>query len=331
MYRLKQFAVKYSVIIVMFFLVIMFSFMSPHFLTWRNISNLLNQNTYFIIASVGLGTLMISGGIDLSVGFQMALVGVVTAILMTVVHLPVWAAVSAGLLLGTILGLINGFIIASNPRIFPIIVTIAISTIYQGIAFQITQAKTYRMFPDGFRLISNGELFGLRYDLYIAVFSVLVMQYILKKTYLGRHIMATGGNYEAARLSGIEVKKIRVAMYGVCGFLFALATMDMIAKSNTTNASFGAGTEFTCMTAAIIGGISFKGGKGSMFGLVVGILVLQILGNGMQLAGLGTYSQYIIEGLILLLAIVLDSIDVKTAVRKKEPEVREIAGAEAEG
>jgi ribose/xylose/arabinose/galactoside ABC-type transport system permease subunit len=293
MYKLKQFAVKYSVMVVMVFLIIIFSFMSPVFLTWQNIINLINQNTYFIIAAVGLAFVMIGGGIDLSVGYQMSLVGVITAIFMTELALPVWLSVIIGLITGTVLGMIIG-VIVTKLKIFPLIVTLAMSTVYQGISYQISQAKTYRQFPLSFRMLSTGGIFGIRFDVLLAFAIVLIAVYIFKYTYLGRHIFAVGGNREAARLSGISVIKITVLLYSVCGFLFAMATMDMISKSNTTASNFGPGTEFTCMTAAIIGGISFKGGKGNMGGLVVGVFVLQILGNGMQLAGLGTYSQYIV-------------------------------------
>lgn len=249
MQNIKQFAVKHSVVIVMLALIVVFSFTGSSFLTVKNLTNLINQNTYFLIASVGLAFVMIGGGIDLSVGYQMSMVGVVTAILMTEMKLPVPLCMLTGLLLGTLLGTINGLIV-TKLKVFPLIVTLGMSTVFQGISYQITQAKTYRSFPD---------------------------------------------------------------------FLFALATIDMIAKANTTSSSFGPGTEFTCMTAAIIGGISFKGGKGGMLGLVVGVFVLQILGNGMQLAGWGTYSQYIVKGLILLLAIALDGVQLRPeAVRKKE-------------
>jgi ribose/xylose/arabinose/galactoside ABC-type transport system permease subunit len=310
MYKLKLLAVKYSVLVVMVILIIMFAFLSPVFLTWQNIGNLINQNTYFIIASVGLAFVMIGGGIDLSVGYQMSLVGVVTAILMTELHLPVWVSVSIGLILGSALGGFIGLIITKF-KVFPLIVTLAMSTVYQGISYQISQARTFRQFPASFRILSTGSLFGIRYDVYLALIVVLAAVYIFKSTYLGRHILAVGGNNEAARLSGIPVKKITIFLYAICGFLFALATMDMISKSNTTASNFGPGTEFTCMTAAIIGGVSFKGGKGNMGGLVIGVFVLQILGNGMQLAGWGTYSQYIVKGLILLLAIAFDGIELK--------------------
>jgi ribose/xylose/arabinose/galactoside ABC-type transport system permease subunit len=315
MYKLKQFAVKYSVMVVMLALIIMFSFISPFFLTWQNIFNLINQNTYFIIASVGLAFVMIGGGIDLSVGYQMSLVGVITAICMTVLLLPVWLSVSIGLVTGMLLGFTIG-VIVTRLKVFPLIATLAMSTVYQGISYQISQAKTYRQFPASFRLLSTGGILGLRYDVLLAAAVVLGGAYIFNQTYLGRHILAVGGNREAARLSGIPVNKITVFVYTLCGFLFAVATMDMISKSNTTTSTFGPGTEFTCMTAAIIGGISFKGGKGSMGGLVVGVFVLQILGNGMQLAGWGTYSQYIVKGLILLLAIGFDGIELRPDTRR---------------
>lgn len=305
-------AIKNSVLIVMILLIIMFSFTSSAFLTPINIINLINQNTYFIIASVGLAFVMLGGGIDLSVGYQMSLVGVITAILMTEKNIPVPMAVSVGLAVGIILGFISG-IIVTKLNVFPLIVTLALSTVYQGLSFQLTQARTYRHFPESFRALSMGSFLGIHYDVYLAIAVVLIAAFILNKTYLGRHILATGGNAEAARLSGIPVNFIKVLVYVICGFLFAVATLDMISKSNTTSSTFGPGTEFTCMTAAIIGGISFKGGKGSMSGLVVGVFLLQILGNGMQLSGWGTYSQYIVKGLILLLAIVFDSLELKPA------------------
>jgi ribose/xylose/arabinose/galactoside ABC-type transport system permease subunit len=129
--------------------------------------------------------------------------------------------------------------------------------------------------------------------------------------------MAIGGNEEASRLAGIKTKSLRVAVYGICGFFVAIATMVMIAKANTTSSSFGPGTEFTCLTAAIIGGISFMGGEGNMFGLVTGVFMLAVLGNGMQLAGWGTYAQYIVKGMILLGAVTFDEYQKMSRLSKK--------------
>lgn len=316
MLKVKQFAVKYSVMLMMLCLIVIFSFTSSSFLTVTNMMNLITQNTFYIICSVGMAFVMISGGIDLSVGYQMSLVGVVIAMLMTQYSLPVPIAVIIGLLLGTALGTFNGLIV-TRLRLFPLIVTLAMSTVFQGISYMISGARTFRSYPDSFRVICTGSFLGINYDVYLAIAIVLIMEFVLRKTYLGRHVFATGGNAEAARLSGIKVQAIKVMSFGLCGFLFALATVDMIAKSNSTSSTFGPGTEFVGMTAALIGGISFKGGKGSMFGLVVGVFMLQILGNGMQLAGWGTYLQYIIKGFILIVAIATDGIVIKSPAKPK--------------
>lgn len=327
MRAIGAFAIKNSVLIVMLLLIAMFSVTGTAFLTVENLVNLVNQNTYFIIASVGLAFVMLGGGIDLSVGYQMSLVGVVVAMLMTQSQVPVPLAIAVGLAVGSLLGFTSGLIV-TKLNVFPLIATLGLSTVYQGMSYQLTKARTFRQFPETFRAISTGSLLGIHLDVYIAVAIVLVAAFILKKTYLGRHILAVGGNADAARLSGIRVDFIKVLVYVVCGFLFAIATIDMIAKSNTTSSSFGPGTEFTCMTAAIIGGISFKGGKGGMAGLVIGVFVLQILGNGMQLSGWGTYSQYIVKGLILVLAIALDGLELKPAALVRTAAPASLASAD---
>jgi len=138
---------KYTVMFVLVLLMVLFSFASPYFLTFRNLTNIVTQNTYFIIVAIGLSFVMIGGGIDLSVGFQMSLVGVVTAMMMVVYQFPVWLAVVLGLLLGTTLGLINGLIV-SNMKVFPLIAPLATSIVFQGISYQISKANTFRAYPD---------------------------------------------------------------------------------------------------------------------------------------------------------------------------------------
>jgi ribose/xylose/arabinose/galactoside ABC-type transport system permease subunit len=129
---------------------------------------------------------------------------------------------------------------------------------------------------------------------------------VYTETVFGFRLLALGGNEEASRLSGINVRKMKIAIYTICGFFTAIATMVMISKSNTTNSSFGPGTEFIALTAAIVGGISFMGGEGSIQSLIAGVLLLAVLGNGMQLAGWGTYAQFIVRGIILLGAVAFD-------------------------
>ena len=296
---------KYAVMFVVLGLMVLFSLTSPYFLTARNLINLITQNTYFIIVAVGLAFVMIGGGIDLSVGYQMSLVGVVTAMMMVVYHLPVWLAVAAGLLLGTLLGLVNGLIV-TGIRIFPLIATLATAAIFQGISYLATRAQTYRDYPVDFLVLTKGKLFGVPVDVVLALAVVILATIVFNEMVYGSRLKALGGNEEGSRLAGIDIRRMRISSYALCGFLTALGTMVMISKSNTTNSSFGPGTEFICLTAAIVGGISFMGGEGSIPSLVAGVFALAIVGNGMQLAGWGTYAQFIVRGLILLGAVAFD-------------------------
>lgn len=296
---------RYAIMFVLLALMMLFSLASPYFLTLRNLTNIITQNTYFVIVAVGLSFVMISGGIDLSVGYQMSLVGVVTAMLMVVYAVPVWLAVAIGLLLGTFLGFINGLIV-TRIKVFPLIATLATSVIFQGISYMISQSKTYRNYPEEFLFIAKGSVLGIPFDVFLAVVVVVLASLIYYETIFGLRLIGLGGNEEASRLSGINTRALRVSTYTICGFLVAVSTMVMIAKSNTTHSSFGPGTEFIALTAAILGGVSFMGGEGNVPALVAGVFVLAVLGNGMQLAGWGTYAQFIVRGLILLGAVAFD-------------------------
>ena len=296
---------KYTVMFVLVALMVLFSLASPYFLTARNLTNIVTQNTYFIIVAVGLSFVMIGGGIDLSVGYQMSLVGVITAMAMVVYHLPVWLAVLIGLALGTTLGLINGLIVTSI-RIFPLIATLATSTVFQGISYIVSRANTFRAYPDQFLWLTKGRVLGVPVDVLLALVIAILVTIVYYETVFGFRLITLGGNEEAARLSGINTRRMKIAMYTVCGFFTAVATMVMISKANTTNASFGPGTEFIALTAAIVGGVSFMGGEGNIPSLVAAVFVLAVLGNGMQLAGWGTYAQFIVRGLILLGAVAFD-------------------------
>ena len=312
---------KYTVMFILLALVVLFSFSSEYFLTIRNITNIITQNTYFIIVAIGLSFVMIGGGIDLSVGWQMSLVGVATAMMMVVYNLPVWLAVLLGILLGTFLGFFNGYIV-TNIKVFPLIVTIATSTVFQGISYIISKAQTFRGYPDEFLFFTKGIVLGMPFDVFLTIVVVLFASFIYYKTSYGWNVLALGGNEEAARLAGINTRAMKISVYTVCGFFTAIATMVMISKANTTSSMFGPGTEFTALTAAIVGGISFMGGEGNMLGLVTGVFILAVMGNGMMLSGWGTYAQYIVKGVILLGAVTFDEYQ-KTIRNVKRKNVNE--------
>jgi len=307
---------KYAVVFVLLMLVLLFSLVSDSFMTLRNLTNIVTQNTYFIIVAIGMSFVLISGGIDLSVGYQMSLVGVLTGMMLVLWDFPVWAAILIGLALGTVLGLVNGLIV-TRIRTFPLIVTLATSVIFQGISYLVSQAKTFRSYPDSFEAITKARLFGVSFDVYLTIFIVVVVAIVYYKTKWGIRVVALGGNEEALRLAGVNTRLIKTLVYTVCGFLTAVATMVMISKANSVQSSFGPGTEFTALTAAIVGGVSFLGGEGNIPALVAGVFVLAVLGNGMQLAGWGTYAQFVVRGAILLAAVAFDEYQKNLKLRVK--------------
>jgi len=190
--------------------------------------------------------------------------------------------------------------------VVPIIATLATTTVFQGVSYLISSAKTIRRFPASFTWLSKGNILGLPPDVWLTIVIVAITSFVYNKTYFGRHIFAMGGNEDASRLAGIKTRRLKLTLFGICGFLVAVGSIDMISKANATNSTFGIGTEFTCLTAAIVGGISFSGGGGSVWGILTGVFILRVLENGMQLAGWGTYAQYIVKGFILLAAVAFD-------------------------
>lgn len=305
-----------TVYIILIALIIMFSVMNPIFLTWGNFKNLISESSYYVIAGMGIAFVMIGGGIDLSVGYEMAMVSTTSFLLIqkmmaanggqfTGVHMLI--IVLWGIVLGFCMGLLNG-VIVTKLKIFPLIVTMATSEVFKGLCLHITSSKSYSGLPPLFRTLYTYRINGLPIDVYIALGIVVIVWFVLNKTHFGRDILAVGGNRECARLSGIKADMVQTLTYAITGAVFALAALDMMAHQNNTSATAGPGTEFTCMTAAIIGGISFMGGKGNVFGLVAGIFVMQIISNGMQLAKMGPYVQYVVKGAILLAAISFDAI-----------------------
>ena len=305
-----------TVYIILVALIIMFSFINPLFFSSKNIYNLISESSYYIIAGMGIVFVMISGGIDLSVGYQMAMVSSTSFILMSRFaeanggNVPAWFVIAIllwGALLGFVMGLVNGLLV-SRLKLFPLIVTIATSEVFKGICFTITNSKTYSGLPANFRVLYTYKILNMPLDVYLALAFVIITWFVLNKTHFGRDVLAVGGNMECARLSGIRSGLIQTMTYCITGAVFGIAALDMMAHQNMTSANSGPGTEFTCLTAAIIGGISVTGGKGNVVGLVVGIFVMQIISNGMQLAGWGQYLQYAVKGIILLAAIALDAL-----------------------
>ncbi len=320
-----------TVYIILVALIIMFTIINPRFFSFQNFYNLITESSHYVIAGMGIAFVMIGGGIDLSVGYEMATVSTTSFILLSAYvnshggACPLWMVIAIfawGIFLGFVMGMING-IIVTKLKLFPLIVTIATSEVFKGFCYTITNSKTYSGLPSIFRALYTNHFLGLPLDVYLALICVIITWFVLNKTKFGRDVLAVGGNEECGRLSGIKTNLVKSLTFAITGAVMGLAALDMMAHQNMTSASTGPGTEFTCLTAAIIGGVSFMGGKGNVVGLVAGIYVMQIITNGMQLAGWGAYLQYAVKGLILLAAISFDAIKnkPKAVVRVKKEKI----------
>jgi ribose transport system permease protein len=285
--------------------------MAPNFLSSKNVINILRQVSIFGIVVIGVTFVMIGGGMDLSVGGEMAVVGMVLGYLMVNLHVSIYAAVAIAVLLGCLFGAING-IVAIKLNIVPIIVTLATMLILQGLAYLITGGYPITGMPDAFVGIGQGYVGVIPIPVIIFLVFIAFGWIVINKTYIGRYIYALGGNREAARLAGINVSRITVGVYVFSGFAASIAALIMVGRTNASQPGAGSSYPFDCMTAACLGGISIQGGEGKISGVVVGVLILGILDNGLVLMGVNSNFQSVIKGLILLLAVAIDCYQIKT-------------------
>lgn len=314
---LITFLKKYAIFFVLIGLIILFSILTPYFFTLQNLTNVFVQQSYVIIAAVGLAFVMISGGMDLSIGWQMSLVGVTTAVFMKNIGLEVALSLFLGCLLGIALGLFNG-IAAITLNVHTLIVTLGTMTVYQGLSYTVANQSVILNLPPSFKFLGQGYIFELiPVSVILMIFVVIIGSFVLNRTHVGRYIYAIGSNAEAAHLAGINVTRIRLFVFAICGFLVSIATMILFARTGSAAPATGPGTEFSCMTACVLGGVSFKGGEGKIWGVVVGVLILGVLSNGMQLIGMGTYAQFIVKGFVLFAAVGFDTYQ-KTSVMKEK-------------
>lgn len=296
----KQF--PWCILVVLF---VIFACASEFFLRPQNLSNILMQNAYIVVISMGIMFLLITGAMDLALGYEIALVGIAGAMLMVNAGVSGGVAIIATIVLAVLLQILNTFI-SQLIRVPPLLTTLGTMTIYQGVAYTISNAEVFKGFGESYLYLGRGSIFGIDVPLVIAVVVMLICALILNKTYLGKNILAVGGNEQAAKLSGINVIKTKYLVAVITGICVGIGSIMMFARLGSAQASYGPGTEFTAITACCLGGVSISGGKGTVLGVLAGVLVLGLIANGMQLAGLGAYAQYIIKGAILLISFGLD-------------------------
>lgn len=303
--------------VILIVICIFFSFFNHNFFSFWNIRSILNQNAYIIVASLGITPIMMSGSMDLSVGYQMSIIGVICAKLMVEQNMPIAFVVLFGILLGIIIGVIN-CLLAQKLKLSMLIITLGTMTIFQGASYIISEARTINGFSDSFKYLGQGNVGEIPFAIILTAILFVIMSFILNKTYFGRYIYALGGNEEATRLAGINVKKMKYIIAIIAGAFIGLSSLMLISRLGTSQSSIGPGTEFTVITGIFLGGVSIRGGEGKLSGVLAGILILGVLTNGMQLASIDPYWQYVFKGLLMLVAIGFDVFQLNRREKVKE-------------
>lgn len=306
-----------GIVAVLIVLVIAFSVMSPNFLDPTNILNIARQIATLGIVAVGFSFVLITGGIDLSVGYQISLNVVVTGMLMAQFGVPWFLAVLLALVLGTLVGLVNGIIITFT-GVAPLIVTLSMMMILNGLSYLISKGLPIFGFPAEFSMLGQGAILGIPVSVYVLMAVWIIGLFILNKTYIGRYFYAIGNNVEAARLSGVNTRRTIILVYALCGFFTSIGAVLLLSRLNSAQSATGAGFEFSVLTACVLGGISVMGGRGSLFGAFVGVMIVGVLDNGLVLLNVSEYVQLVIKGCILLAAVIYDAMSKKSRGRRKQ-------------
>jgi ribose/xylose/arabinose/galactoside ABC-type transport system permease subunit len=267
--------------------------------------NVLNQVSINGIIAMGMTFVIICAGIDISVGSIIALASVMVGAVLT--HGGnCFTAVVAALVACALVGVFNGFFIAKF-NMFPFVVTIASQLIIRGVAYVISNGKSYVLTNPSFKQLGQGRLFGrIPYSIFVFLGVTVVCYFLLSRMKYGRYLYATGGNENAAVASGVDVFTIKMTTYVIMGICTGIAGVLLTARVNAGQPAMGVGYETDAIAASVIGGVSFNGGVGSIGGTVIGVLIIGLINNGMNLMGISSFYQQIVKGLVILLTVIMD-------------------------
>jgi ribose transport system permease protein len=283
---------------------ILFALLSPNFLSAGNAVNILRQASINIVLATGMTFVILTGGIDLSVGSILA-VSAVVAVLVSLLPAIGWLAVPAALLTGLLLGLVNGALITFL-NVPPFIVTLGTLTALRGAAFLVANGTTVINRDLNFAWIGNSYVGPLPWLVIIALLTVVVSWFVLRQTVLGVQIYAVGGNERAARLTGIKVNRVLLFVYGISGLLSGLAGIMSSSRLYSATGLLGQGYELDAIAAVILGGTSFTGGIGTIVGTLFGALIIAVLNNGLTLLNMSYFWQLVVKGLVIIVAVIID-------------------------
>jgi ribose transport system permease protein len=299
-------------------IIVAFSILAPRFASMANLSNILTQISINTVIAVGMTFVILLGGIDLSVGSVLALATIVAGLVITREDLSPGVATGLAILAGTsvgcVCGLFNG-LVCERWKIHSFIVTLGMLNIARGAALQISDSRTIFSFPDAFNEVGSASVLGVPVIFIIALAVVLIGRFVLRRTIFGRMIYAIGNNEEAVRLSGHAPSRYKAAAFVVCGGMVGLAAIMYMMRLNIASPILGVGFELNAIAAVVIGGTSMSGGKGSMIGTFLGASIIGVLNNGLLLLGMGDFARQIVTGLIIVVAVIIDTYRVRALSR----------------
>lgn len=304
----KNILSKNKPLIVLFLLMIIMTFLNNRFLTWSNILTVLRQTSINAVIATGMTFAILIGGIDLSVGSVLAICGAIAARLISS-EMNAFLVILITLLVGMVIGTINGVLI-SKGRLQPFIATLGTMTLLRGFTLVFTQGKPIGIFggqgSNIFSKIGTGYLLAIPIPVYIMIVIFIIAYYILKYTRIGRYTYSLGSNEEATLYSGIKIDNIKLFVYGISGLLSALAGILVTARLGSAQPTAGVGYELDAIAAVVIGGTSMSGGIGTIYGTVIGALIIGILNNALNLLQVSSYYQDVAKGIVILIAVLLD-------------------------
>ena len=282
------------------------------FLTPNNVVNISRQVSYYGIASIGMTFVILIAGIDLSIGSIITFVNVICAYMMVNMGMNMWVAVIISLIFATAIGTLNGAMVASI-GIPALIATFASQTVFEGISYLISGGRPISGFTPNFGLFGRWTVGPVPVCALIMIACFALGSFILNKSYFGRYFYAIGGNEEAAELSGIRVNRMKYLIYALSGLFAGLAGIVLLSRSGSAQSTVGKGLEFDVITCVVLGGVSVNGGVGRMSGVVAGVLIIGSLTNGMILMDVSEYTQMVVKGLVLAVAVGIDCMSKKKA------------------
>lgn len=301
---IKSLLFKYKSLIGLIILCVVISIITPRFLTVTNVLNVFTQVSVNAIIAVGMCFVILTGGIDLSVGSTLAITGAVAATLVKS-NTNTFVTIIAVLIIGALIGLFNG-ILVSKGKIQAFIVTLATMTVFRGVTYVYTKGTPISGLSSDFTVIGNGKLAGIPLPVILILLVVLGAWYVLNQTRYGRYVYAVGGNEDSARLSGINTDKIKALVYVICGVTAALSGIVVTSRIVSASPNAGSGFELDAIAAVVLGGTSLSGGEGSVIGTIIGAMIIGVLNNGLNLMNVSPFYQLIVKGFVIILAVILD-------------------------